>query len=160
VVLASPLKNDPLSLAAGLTPLLDNVAANSNPIIPGRVNINQASRSVLMGIPGMTEEIVERILSDREPEVTEENPERKYETWLLSEGVVTLDEMKQLTPYICGGGDVWRVHVVGFYDQGGPAARVEALIDASGGTPRLLFWRDVSHLGRGFPLMTLGAVPN
>ena len=35
--------------------LMDNVAVNAQPTIPGRININQAPRAILMGIPGMEE---------------------------------------------------------------------------------------------------------
>ena len=64
--------------------------------------------------------------------------------------------MKNLMPYICAGGGVYRAQVIGFYDKGGPYARFEAIIDATTQPPRVLFWRDLSHLGRGFALETLG----
>ncbi len=59
--------------------------------------------------------------------------------------------MKTLMPFVCGGGGVYRAQVVGYYDEGGPSARIEAIIDATNGAPRLLFWRNISHLGRGLP---------
>ncbi len=40
--------------------LMDNVAVNAQPTIPGRININQAPRAILEGIPGMDETIVAR----------------------------------------------------------------------------------------------------
>jgi hypothetical protein len=64
--------------------------------------------------------------------------------------------MKQMLPFVCAGGGVYRAQVVGYYDEGGPSARIEAVIEATNGPPRLLFWRNISHLGRGFPLETLG----
>jgi hypothetical protein len=105
----------------------------------------------------MTEEIAGQILANRELELTSDESPRRHETWLLTEGLVTLEEMKQLMPFVCAGGDVYRAQIVGFLDEGGPAARVEAIFDATGSAPRLLFWREVSHLGRGWPLETLGA---
>jgi hypothetical protein len=45
---------------------------------------------------------------------------------------------------------VYRVQSVGYFDGKGPAARVEAVIDANGGRPRILAWRDLSELGRGW----------
>jgi hypothetical protein len=74
----------------------------------------------------------------------------------LSEGLITLAEMKTLMPFVCAGGGVFRVQDVGYYDDGGPAARVEAILDATNGAPRVLFWRNLSHLGRGFDPETLG----
>ena len=90
--------------------LMDNVAVNAQPTIPGRININQAPRAILMGIPGMTETIVAEILNQRSFESTSdaEAAARQHETWLLTSGIVTLDEMKKLAPFICAGGDVFR----------------------------------------------------
>ena len=138
--------------------LMDNVAANAQPTIPGRININQASRAILMGIPGMTETIVAEILNQRSFESTSESETaaRQHETWLLTSGIVTLDEMKKLTPFICAGGDVFRAQIVGYYEDGSAACRAEVLFDATGAVPRVVSFRDISHLGRGYPLEMLG----
>ena len=69
---------------------------------------------------------------------------------------VDLETMKSLEPYICGSGNVFRAQVVGYFDQEGPDARIEAIIDASTLPPRIVFWRDLTHLGRGYPLESLG----
>jgi hypothetical protein len=74
----------------------------------------------------------------------------------MAEAIVTLEEMRSLMPYICGGGDVYRAQVVGYFQGGQAASRAEVIFDASTKTPRVLFWRDTSHLGRGFALETLG----
>jgi hypothetical protein len=143
-------------MAVYLPLLMDNVSVNPSPVIPGRININQAPRTILAGIPGMTDEILEKIISNRTPEVTSEDRGRRYETWILTESVVTLDEMKQLIPYINAGGDVYRAQLVGYYDRLGPAARAEVVIDATESNPRIVQWRDLSYLGRGYSLETLG----
>jgi hypothetical protein len=154
---ASILQSPFPALGEGLAQFLDKAAVNTEDTIPGRININQAPRAVLLGIPGMSEEIVNEILSQRELELTDDESPRRHETWLMTEGLVSLDEMRQLLPFVCVGGDVYRAQIVGFLDNGGPTTRVEAVFDATGEQPRLLFWRDVSHLGRGWPLETLGA---
>ena len=80
----------------------------------------------------------------------------QHETWLLVEGLVTLDEMKALMPFVTAGGDVYRAQVVGYFDTEGVSARAEVVIDATEDIPRVLSWRDMSNLGRGFSLETLG----
>lgn len=153
-------------LAAGafLPTLMDNVTINPAATIPGRININVAPRSILLGIPGMSEEIVEGIISSRSgfDPVENQDPNWQHETWPLVEGVVTLEEMKMLAPFVCGGGDVYRAQVVGYYLDGEASARTEVIVDATGASPRIVFWRDISHLGRGYPLdvLGLGASPN
>jgi hypothetical protein len=156
LVLASPFSDDPLAMGSYLPKMVENLTATENQVIPGRININQAPRAILLGIPGMNEEIVDRILADRTADPTTEEPGRSHETWLLSEAVVTLDEMRQMADFITGGGSVYRAQIVGYFEEGGPSARIEAVIDTTGTSPLLLFWRDLSHLGRGFPLEWLG----
>lgn len=155
-VLQSPFSSDIGGMGTYMFKLMDNVTVTQSPLLPGRININQAPRAVLMGIPGMTEEMVTEILSRREPEPGDDQPHRRLETWLLQEAIVTLDEMKAMSSYICGGGDVYRAQVVGYFQGGNAAARAEVVIDATTETPRLLLWRDISHLGRGYAVETLG----
>jgi type II secretory pathway component PulK len=156
LIITSPFKQDVGSMVAYMPILMDAVTVNPATTIPGRVNINQASATILAGIPGMTSDIVDQILSRRQVEPSSDNPGRRSETWLLSEGVCTLTEMRALMPFVCGGGSVYRAQVVGYYQGGQAAARGEVIFDASTAAPRVLFWRDVSHLGRGYALETLG----
>jgi hypothetical protein len=158
VPVANPFGVDPFAWAASLPKIMENLTVNSSPTIPGRININQAPRAILQGIPGLEPTQVDQILSQRSPEATSQQPGRAYETWIVTEGIVTLDQMRTLMPFLCAGGDVYRVQIVGYYDEGGPPARIEAVVDAatSAATPTVLFWRDLSHLGRGYPLETLG----
>ncbi|MGC4006916.1 MAG: type II secretion system protein GspK [Pirellulales bacterium] len=155
-VLESPFGADPGSMNGYLLDLLDNVTTNTAPTIPGRININQASSVILNGIPGMTPQIVESIIGAREFNAALDNPNQRYETWILMQGIVTLDEMKSLAPFICAGGSAYRAQVIGYFDEEGPATRVEAVVDTSSGQSRVVFWRELSHLGRGYPLGTLG----
>jgi hypothetical protein len=155
-VLQSPFAEDLASMNLYMPALMEQVTIVPKATIPGRININQAPREILLGIPGMRQEIVEQIVRLRQAEPDADHPQRKYETWLLTEGVVTLAEMKQLSPFICAGGDVYRAQVVGYFDNGGPSCRVEVVLDATIQPPRLLLWRDISHLGRGYALETLG----
>lgn len=152
----SPFPDQPIAMGFFLPVLMDNVSVNDSPIIPGRININQASRTVLAGIPGMTDEVLSQILTVRKAETPPDDFNRNFETWIMAQGIVTLAEMKLLTPFICAGGDVYRAQIIGYYEGGNAASRVEVLWDATSGNPRILFWRDLSNLGRGFALETLG----
>lgn len=156
VVLESVFPEIPGVMNVYLPLLMDHLTVNPQKIIPGRININQAPRAVLEGIPGMSGELVDTILSQRTVNPVERDPGRDYETWLLTEGLVSLSEMKTLMPFVCAGGAVYRVQAVGYFDGGGPSARVEAVIDTTEEKPKMIFWRDLTHLGRGFGLETLG----
>lgn len=156
-VIASPFVEGPAAMALYLPTLMDNVTVNPSETIPGRININQAPRTVLLGIPGMTEEIVDQIIQERiaDPAESSEDPNRRHETWILVEGIVTLDEMKLLAPLICAGGSVFRAQVVGYFEDGSAAARLEVVFDTMNSQP-MVCWKDLTHLGRGYPLDVLG----
>jgi hypothetical protein len=155
-VIESPFSKEIGAMGLYLPVMMDKLTINEATTIPGRININQASATILKGIPGMTEEIAGEILSRRELEPSDEKLNHRHETWIMAEAIVTLDEMRSLMPYICGGGDVYRAQVVGYFQGGQAASRAEVIFDASTTTPRVLFWRDTSHLGRGFARETLG----
>ena len=156
VVLNSPFQDNLASMALYMGDLMDNVTVVADTVIPGRISLSQAPPEILLGIPGMTEEIVEQILSERTPEPSLDDPDQQHETWLLTRGIVTLEEMRSLMPFVCGGGDVYRTQVVGYFEDGRASARIEVVLDATQLPPRLLLWRDISHLGRGYPLEMLG----
>jgi DNA uptake protein ComE-like DNA-binding protein len=166
VVLASPFATELIAMSLYLPQLMDGCTANPGQMIPGRININQAPREILMGIPGITEELVDQIIDQRGTAATsgqEENEALRHETWLLTEGLLfneegqpDIDKMKQLMPFVCAGGDVYRAQVVGYFQGGGASSRAEVVFDNTGAVPRVVFWRDLSHLGRGYSLETLG----
>ena len=156
VVYQSPFSEETKEIGTYLPILMEVLAADTSKKIVGRININQASPAVLRGIPGMTPETVDQILTGRQPDPLQADVTRRHATWILSEELVTLDEMKQLLPYVTGGGSVYRVQVIGYFDRGGPAVRVEAVLDATTSPVQLRQFRDLSHLGRGYALETLG----
>ncbi|MCA9086216.1 MAG: general secretion pathway protein GspK [Planctomycetaceae bacterium] len=123
--------------------------------IEGRVNINQARREVLFAIPNMPENVPDLILSAR-PAIDSEGgssnvmARRNTAAWILAEGLVDLQTLRDLGPYITTGGDVYRFQAVGHFDAGGPTTRLEAIVDASEYPPVVKLVRDLTTLGRGF----------
>jgi len=142
--------------ATYISQLMDYATVNPSATIPGRININQCSAQVLNGIPGMNADLASKILAARTVDAASADPARKYETWILTEGLVTLAEMKVLMPFINGGGSAYRGQIVGYLQGGQASARVEVVFDATSPLPRLLLWRDLTHLGRGYTLDALG----
>jgi DNA uptake protein ComE-like DNA-binding protein len=158
VVIEPAFPNDKSAMSTYLPKLMDNCAVNAAPSIPGRLNINQAPRALLLGVPGFTPEMVDQIISHRDVTMGTQRPEQKYETWLLTDDVVDLKTMKQLMPLVTGGGSVYRAQVVGgFFVPDGPVHRVEVLVDASK-KPAIVRRRwELSDLGRGYTPEVLGA---
>ncbi|MCA9175550.1 MAG: general secretion pathway protein GspK [Planctomycetales bacterium] len=171
VILNSPAALELGALNLQLPVIMDKLTVNPGTELPGRININQASRAVLLGIPGMTEELADMILQARVGNEETDNANFQFETWLLTEGVLLtdgldengeipgmpdLEKMKLLSPYICAGGDVYAAQVIGFFQEGAVSSRVEVVFDGTSPTMTVLLWRDLSHLGRGFSVDVLG----
>ena len=125
----------------------------------------QAPRVVLAGIPGMDEDLLEQIISVREYELDDPNfldLNRKFETWILAEGLTGigpagLQKMKDLMPFICAKGAVYRAEIVGYFGDGRGTSRAEAVLDTTVPVPQVLLWRDKSHLQTGYSIEALGS---
>jgi hypothetical protein len=64
--------------------------------------------------------------------------------------------MRAILPFICVGGDVYKAEVVGYFDDGVGTSRAEVFLDTTVPLPRILFWRDKSHLQSGYDIDVLG----
>ncbi len=152
VIVESPFAEDPVEMGSYLPDLMDRVTVVADEVIPGRVNINQAPLPVLSAIPGMTSDVANQIMALRDATGTSTDVSFQTPAWILSQGLVSLEEMKALLPFMTAGGDVYRAQVVGYSDESGVSARAEIVVDATPALPRIVSWRDVSHLGRGLAL--------
>jgi DNA uptake protein ComE-like DNA-binding protein len=159
IVVEAAFAEDPAAMQEYLPLLMQNLAVNAAPILPARLNINQAPRRLLMGIPGIDPALVDQIIASRDVLQSGEVPEQAHETWLLSQGMVNLESMKTLLPLITAGGDVYRARVVGYYDADGPLARLEVVIDATRRPPIILRRWELEKLGQdaGYTPAELGA---
>jgi hypothetical protein len=121
----------------------------------GRINLNQCTSPVLSGLPDLDFSIVQNIVLSQDPDGALGDPNYLYPTWPLAQGLVTIDQMKALLPFVSGNGAIFRAQVIGYSDTPGAFARAEVVIDASGDAPKVLSWRDLTHLGPGITLETL-----
>jgi len=159
MVVASPLTGDNATLRQLLPELLDQTSVSDAPVIRGRINVNRATRSVLAAVPGLDLALVEQIVARRRAPGASSDPNFRHPTWLLTEGLVDLAQMKALMPYLTGGGDVYRAQIVGFFDAAQRSDRVELVLDATSRPPRPVYWKSLRLLGNGYPLSSLGAAP-
>lgn len=168
LTLVSPWDADPSAMIEYLPDLMDALTTNEDPFISGRININQAREEVLQGVfevliedPEQATETAAAIIAARavdpdtgEPTIDDAGA-RATNGWLVIEGVVDLATMRKLDPFLTTRGSVFRMQVVGYFDTGGPFTRLEAVIDASEDTPKLVFVRDLTELGKGFSYQAL-----
>jgi DNA uptake protein ComE-like DNA-binding protein len=155
VPLTSPWSDDVSSISTVLPELLEKLTTTKDEYLEGRININQARREVLLGLPTMTEDLVNQIVaaqhldSSGQPSI-DTLKQHNTTAWLFAENVIDKAGMISLDPYITAHGDVYRVQVLGFFDGGGPVARLEAMIDSTQLPPRVIAQRDLNELGRGY----------
>lgn len=119
----------------------------------GRINVNEARVEVLYGLPGMPPGLADAIVAARGGaggQAMGEDPERRTTAWLVSHGIADLPTMRAFDKFLTGRGDVFRVQSVGFFDGGGPTARVEAVIDGTVTPAQIVSFRDLTDLGRGY----------
>lgn len=155
---SSPLKkSDAQTLRELLPPLLDKASTEQKLDLTPRININTAPVEVLQALPNLADADVQNILDHRPGPDTDPSQGPLYRTpaWLITEAGFDTNVVKQLDPYITTRSQVYRVQVIGYYDQGGPSVRLEAVIDTNNGRPNFLYWRDLTELGRGFDLRSL-----
>jgi type II secretory pathway component PulK len=148
----SPLSSTSGNLQTLLPLLLDGCTTSQKTTIPGRINVNTAPLAVLSCLPYLQETDVQNILAMRPQSSSIEAPDPIFQTpaWLIVEANISPTTMAKLDKYITTRTQVYRVQSVGYFDQGGPSARIEAVIDTNGGQPRILYWRDLTELGKGF----------
>jgi hypothetical protein len=132
--------------------LLDQCTTRQATSIPARVNVMTAPTAVLTALPGLQDTDVQTIMNVRPPASQTDPTDLLYQTsaWLLTEANIKASTLQALERYITGRTQVYRVQSVGYFDSGGPTARIEAVIDTNGGQPRIIHWRDLSELGKGY----------
>lgn len=157
-VYSSPWSDDPNSLLSEMPELEKIFTTTDDSFLEGRVNINQARREVLLAgltVAELPESIADAIISAR-PSVELESASsnilarRNTAAWILAEGIVDLQQLRDVGPYITVGGDAYRFQAVGYFGDGGPTTRLEAMIDATVYPPKVIQVRDLTDLGRGY----------
>ena len=122
--------------------------------LAARVNVNTAPREVLMALPELSETDVETILTVRPSLDSGEAPDKIFQTpaWLMTEANLKAATLKKMESSFTTKTQVYRVQVIGqLSTQPKTSARVEAVIDANNGRPRILAWRDLGDWGQGLP---------
>jgi type II secretory pathway component PulK len=154
----SPL-SDTGSIKQYLPMILDKLTTKKGGSIPARVNVNTAPSTVLAalapnGTPLLDVSTLQLILGSRPSYSTGDTPDPIFQTpaWLITEANVPVSKMQSLEQYITARSQVFRVQSLGHFDSGGPVARVEAVIDTNAGRPRIIYFRDLTSLGKGFNL--------
>jgi hypothetical protein len=141
-VLESPWKAE-LDLVEQTASMLEEALSPvASDRLVGRVRLDLAAPPVLNSIPGMSPELVERIILARTRSHRRGNG--LSPAWLLKEGMCDLPRLREVAPYLTRGGQVWSGVVRGVTAES--TARVVALefiLDGTRIPTRLVELRDV-----------------
>jgi hypothetical protein len=130
-----------------------NVMTAPREVLLGLVAISKSSRSGRERDPStvLDETDVDAILSARNG-LSPTDPDVQTGAWVVTQANVSPTKFARLERYVTGRSMVYRVQSIGYFGESGPVARVEAVIDTHLGTPRVLYYRDLTDLDipRGF----------
>jgi hypothetical protein len=134
-----------LQLDAVLRRLSERLTVTDQPALVGRINVNTASRTVLLSVPGLTPVIADTILAACSKAGANHELARRQSSlaWLVTERVCDLKTLRDLAPYVTTRGDVYRGVSTGSFMERGHSTSIEFLIDGSGARARLLWMEEL-----------------
>ncbi len=149
-VVESPFSDDPAQAGNYLERLLDQVSVTDSPSLVGRIDINAAPTEVLAAIPQMSASAVERLVNTRQAGSQSVLPKVRSVAWLVTERIMSLEQLRQVEPWLCSRSDVYRAQFVGFRDDRTPLYRCRVLLDGRTLPARYLDFQDFQGWDRGF----------
>lgn len=146
----------PAQIASGvgkeeLPTVLDWFTTTLESELPGLVNINTASVTVLQTVPGVDEPLAENIVSMRRTLTPEK---RQSIAWLFTEDVVDAPTFKKLAPYLTARSWQYSFNVIGYGLPSGRFRVLRVIVDLAQEKPTIIYLRDLTRLGLPFSLET------
>jgi hypothetical protein len=121
----------------------DKLTTKTETTLPGLVNVNTASKEVLMCLPGLEEQDVDSLITYRTTNSAAEN--LNTIAWVTE----VLDQAKAtgIGQYITVHTNQYSVDIVAVSGNGRAYKRYKAVIDTQKSPPRVVYWRDLTHFG-------------
>lgn len=133
--------------SAELPDMLDKLTCTDEQTLTGLVNVNTAPAEVLAALPEVDEYTARRIVDYRTGIGV---GERATPAWLYTQNVLDASEFKRVAPRLTTRGSRFGVRSVGFSVPDGRFCVLEAVIDVSAGSPRIVRTREITRLGLPF----------
>jgi hypothetical protein len=122
------------------TQLADRLTTSDEETLPGLVNVNTASKEVLLCLPGLEEQDAEAMLSYREG-----NEELDSIAWVTK--VLDREKATGIGGYITARSFQYSADIVCLSGNGRAYKRFKAVFDVQGGTPQIVYWKSLTHSG-------------
>jgi hypothetical protein len=118
-------------------------------VVKGLINVNTASPRVLRTIVGLSDEDVEAIVSQREMLSGEDKASLG---WLVAYGALEPQKFAVVAPMLTTRSIQFTAEVIGFADHSGAFKRIQAILEMRGHIAQVLYYRDITSLGIGYPV--------
>jgi DNA uptake protein ComE-like DNA-binding protein len=145
----TPPQNQPGGLGAGdasggavvsqdlFMDIADNITTDNGQSLAGAININTASLTVLMCLPGVDRELAQAIISHRQADGFFANTGE-----LLKLPEMTRDLFKQVAPLVTARSETYRLLCEGKITSSGVRQRIQAIIHIGLSSQELVSWRE------------------
>lgn len=117
--------------------IADDVTVATDQSLTGAININTAGLDVLVCLPGVTREIAQAIISQRQSNGFFANPGE-----LLKVPDLTRDILKQIAPLVTARSETFRILSEGKITSTGARQRIQAIVHIGLNDQKTLSWRE------------------
>lgn len=128
--------------------IVDLLTVAEQPLRIGLVNVNTAPEAVLAALPGIDATAAAALVAHRQS-----TPELQTIGWLLD--VLTPEQFRAVADRVTTRSYQFTIDAVGLPPRGAGFARLQVVVDRSATPARVLYWREISHLGPPAPLNEL-----
>lgn len=122
-------------------PIAGRLSIGDDAVGTGLVNINTASKEVLMCLPDLTEQDVDALITYRESDTAD-----LTSTAWVSE-VLESVKATSIGTYITVNSYQWSADIICLSGNGRAYKRYRAVFDTQGSAPQIICWKSMSHLG-------------
>ncbi|MCE9530177.1 MAG: general secretion pathway protein GspK [Planctomycetes bacterium] len=126
---------------------LDKLSTVADQELPAKINVNSATKAVLTTLPGLDSADIDAIF-ENQPDPTDTDVSYATPAWLYTRARITSSKLIALERYVTARTQIYRIQSIGYFDRDGPIVRVEAVVDTNDAKPRIIYYRDLSDLGR------------
>jgi len=120
--------------------LADRLTTSQEETLPGLVNVNTASKEVLLCLPGLEETDVDALLSYRES-----HDDLDSIAWVAN--VLDREKATAVGNYITVRSFQYSADIICLAGNGRAYKRYKAVFDTQGGTPQIVYWKSLTQFG-------------
>lgn len=121
--------------------IADKLTTSSETALPGLVNVNKAPKEVLLCLPGLEESDAEALVSYRESN----SDSLTSIAWVTQ--VLDQEKAVGIGSYITVRSYQYSADVICVSGNGRSYKRYRVVLDTQGGSPRVVYWRSLTHFG-------------